>query len=211
MEKIIRRLFLSGTLLVGLAVTGLSLQTYADETTYKCDDGSTLDSDNKTCTSDGDSAGISGTTSFSIKIDKALTLSNVQGADIDKASFASVAEGTIKATVTSNSKYSISLSATEPNLKLSGDPTGAQVIQASDTVTKGGASINGTLTSTWGVKKAGADDYTAITPSPVSFFTSTGKSAATGTETILTVGVGVTPTLQAGSYSTQITVTAASV
>lgn len=115
--------------------------------------------------------------------------------------------GKISANVRSSHDYTISLSSTDPALT---NPENATYsIPASNDVTPG---ING-----WGVKKDASvkqttdPDYSAITSTPTVFYEGEPTSLAEGEgrQTDLEVGVGVSPVLPAGTYSTTVTVTAA--
>lgn len=199
MEKIVRRLFLTGTLVVGLAVSGLCLQTYA----ITCTDTGVTQSGTVCTGTDENIPNAIGTSTFSITVDKVLTLSNVSGTGTINADITQVATGQISSTVTSNAKYTISLKATEPNLVKDGDTTNK--IPATNSVVKG--------TNGWGIKKKAANGtnegaYTGLTTADQVFFTST-ASAPNGTPTVFEVGVSVSPALPTGTYATTVTVTAA--
>ncbi len=200
MEKIVRRLFLTGVLVVGLAVSGLCLQTYA---AVSCIGGTATTANGiTTCTeTTGSNFGATSSSTFSVTIDKVLTLSDVAGTGTINADITKVATGNIKGTVTSNSKYTISLKADEPNLVK--DTTNK--IPPSSSVTSG---VNG-----WGIKKKNTDgtnatSYTGLTAADQTFFTSA-AAAPNGTPTTFEVGVGVSPALPTGTYTTTVTVTAA--
>lgn len=181
MESVVKKLFLSGCLVVGLAVSLTSFATYAaDEPTA------------------------SETTSFKLTVLNPLTLSDVKANTITANPGGAVATGTLSATVQSGSKYTLSLSAAEPDLSPS--KGGSDKIVASNGLT---------AANSWGIKmKTGAADdanaeaYTAITPTSTVFYTS---AAAAETEAITNfeIGVKTTKTLPADTYSTTVTVTAA--
>lgn len=180
MESIVKKLFLSGCLIVGIAASLTSLSTHAADETA------------------------TGDTSFKLTVQNALTLSNVTSSTIT-ATPGSIATGTLTATVQSGSKYTLSLSASKPQITLNNATATAdnnkQIPAASNLAALSG---NG-----WGIKKQGSsNDYDAITTSPVVFFTSTGP-ADTAANTDLAIGVRTLNTLPAGSYSTTVTVTAA--
>lgn len=176
MESIVKKLFLSGCLVVGIAasLTAFSSTHAADETAK-------------------------GETSFKLTVLKALTLSNVTS-DTITAKPGSIATGSLNATVQSGSKYTLSLSAAQPNLvKDANNNIPAKSNLAGLTTTDNG----------WGVNKQGSsNDYDAVTTSPTVFFTSA-SAADTEVTTKLPIGVRTTSTLPAGNYSTTVTVTAA--
>lgn len=187
MEKTIKKLFVAGSLLVGAAVSFMSLTTYA------------VDASGTAAAN-----GVSTSTTFSLTVNGVLTLKNVSGGSTITASPTSIVEtGSISATVVSNSKYTLSLSATKPALTLAnGAATTADKQISAGTPTAG--------TNAWGVKKNGATTYTALTTANQTFFTSTASAPTeAGTTTSFGIGVSVAPSLPAGDYSTTVTVTAA--
>lgn len=121
-------------------------------------------------------------------------------------------DGRIIAAVKSNSPYTISLNAKEhADLK---DPDNSyESIPASATVVAG--------TDAWGIKKKGGANnndntsneagYTAITTSPVVFYRAAAGTGAESIVTDFTVGISITSSLSAGTYSTDVTVTAANI
>lgn len=188
MEKTIKKLFVAGSLLVGAAVSFMSLTTYA-------------------VSAEGSAAinGVTSNTTFSLTVDNVLTLKNVSGGSTINASPSAVVEtGSISATVTSNSKYTLSLSASKPQLTLSNaDATADDTKQIPAGVPAAGKNA-------WGVKKSGASTYTALTSTQQTFFTSAASAPTeAGTTTTFGIGVSVAPSLPAGEYSTIVTVTAA--
>ena len=189
MEKIIRRVFLIGCLLTGAAVSLTAATSHAVTTT-----GPDAADANKGATMQ---------TQFSLTVGPAYTLTEVkfEGNSDDEtyiqALAGSIAKGKISATVQSNTGYQLQLSAATPALT-----SGANTIQA-----KTFTDTTGTITeSGWGVKKSGTNQFTALTSTATSFF-STATSAPTGTKTDLEVGVGVTKMQPAGDYATTVTLT----
>lgn len=176
MEKIVKKLFIAGSLLVGAAVSFMSLTTYA-------------------VSAEGSAAtnGVSSNTTFSLKVDNVLTLSNVTANVNIAASPTAIKTGTLSATVTSNGKYNLSLSAADTLKSSAGDsiPAVAPVAQQ-----------NG-----WGIRLGTSGSYSVINNTAKTLFTST-TSAPSGTATAFEVGVSVAPSLPAGDYSTTVTVTA---
>lgn len=152
----------------------------------------------------GDSSiSVSQKAQFSLTVQNSLTLSSVSFKGTGNTSTINVTPqtigtGTITASVASNVKYNISLSAENPALSNSGKTAS---IPASSTVTAG--------TNGWGVKKNG--QYTGLTTNAVNFFSSTAAgttTTVTSTPTTFDVGVAVSPVLPADTYSTVVTVTA---
>lgn len=177
MEKIIKKLFISGTLLVALAVscTALTSSYAVDENKPPKD------------------------TTFELTIPEVVTLSKVDGVNIEQASLGTINEDNIVAEVMTNSNYQIQLSATTPDLKLNGDITSSQFIPATANVQAG---VNG-----WGVKNAN-NIYDAVTTTPKPFYNGV-MTGSTPASVNLPVGIGVAPTLPNGTYSTVVTLTVA--
>ena len=149
-----------------------------------------------------------GTSTVTVTVDPTITLDSVTNASVT-AKPTTVEETTFSAKVITNKKYTISLTATNPALSASGI---TDTIPAASTLTAG--------TNGWGVKKKGSnttsnttDDsaYSAITSTLNAnsvFYTAASGTVAAGVTTTFTGGVAVSPTITAGSYSTQLTVTA---
>lgn len=143
-----------------------------------------------------------------VTVNPVLTLDSATSASLT-ADSSQVVDTTFNVKVTANKGYTISLHAPESTaLTATGDISDS--IPAASTLTAG--------TNGWGIKKKSADnsaddanDYTAITGSAVQFYKSTSGTIAAGVTTTFTVGVAIAPTLTAGSYSTNITVTAATI
>ncbi len=176
-----KTLIIAGTLVAGLGAL-VPMSTYAVSATPK-------------------TANVSVTVNPTITIDATTDFSKEMDAT-------NVITGTIGATITSNAPYSISLNTDAGKTALSSSTT-------SDTIPAGKDIASGT--NAWGIKKKGgatnndnasdASDYTAITASPVVFYNA--AAGATGAVTNFTVGISIAPSLAAGTYSTQVTVTAA--
>ena len=134
-----------------------------------------------------------------VVVERVLRLDAASGGDTIKLVANQVSKGNISAKVYSTMPYTISLSATQPNLvhsKLS-----SYSIPASSNVAAG--------TNAWGIKESGASAYTAITSSPEVFYTGTAATPAAGTTTNFEVGISLGGNLAAGTYSTAVTVLAA--
>lgn len=203
LESIVKKLFLGGTLMVALAVSLVTVGSYAYTTdpnvTIECTAAEVAAGTCKEGSSDAEvgssTFGVSSKTTFSMTVPKVLTLSNVSGGSVIEATVDELATGTLSAKVTSNTGYTISLSATNPALTMSG---------TSNTIAAG----NAVTANTWGIKKNGESAYTGLTTTAVPFFTSTGAAPA-GVTTPFEIGVKVDATVPAGNYSTIVTVTAA--
>ena len=146
------------------------------------------------------SVSISATVNPSISIDAAsgLSLTGEAGAIMD---------GVISATITANTKYTIGLKVKD------GSPSTAMVSEAGDTIPASSAIIANT--NAWGVKKKtgpgdsdNADAYSEVTMTNANFFTSEGKSDGR-TPVKFQVGISTAPSISAGSYSVNLTITAA--
>ncbi len=110
-----------------------------------------------------------------------------------------VATGTIEATVTSNSDYNVLLSATEPRL-LGKENSNNYIPVVSDTnpVKPGN--------DAWGILNA-SGLYSPITTTP-SPFDNTKNSSNNSTTHTFDIGISISPSLPADTYSTEVTVTA---
>lgn len=200
MESIVKKLFLISTAALAVAVTLTSASTQA----FECADGST------TCTddlenSDQQTFGIEST--FKFTVDRVFQLKGVTGTSITMNGFIDEAHS-ISANVASNVPFSINLSATQPNL-VSSDSTNTQKIPAGTKIVAN--------TNAWGIKKNGETDYTALSTTRQKFYSS-GTGAAfqpasgtsddnPGNNFEFPVGVSISPSLPADTYSTAITVT----
>lgn len=147
------------------------------------------------------------TSGVSITVSPAITITTTQSYS-GTADVAQVNTGKIGATITSNTKYTISLSADNPALTdvdAATNGNSATIPAASGALTAG--------TRGWGVKKdtsAGGDGtYTAITTSPVVFYNSTAGAQAAPTQ--FDLGIAISSDLPSGTYQTTVTVTAATV
>ncbi len=186
LESIVKKLFLGGTLVVAAAVSMMAASSFAVSAT-----GSAA------------ANGVSSQTTFSLTVDKVLTIStNPTSAEIT-ALPGQVATGTLSVGVQTNSPYTISLSAAQPNLVHTTDSS--KVIAAS-------SSVSGAA-NTWGIKKmtnanvpTGA--YVGLTTGAVTFLDSAAAAPA-GVLSNFEIGVGTTATLADGTYNTAVTVTAA--
>lgn len=143
------------------------------------------------------------TASVSVTVTPTITLDISNNANNITADSSDVAKGNIVATVTSNAHYQIALHATSHT-----DLTSATTSDNIPTIANGGTSALPAGTSAWGIKKPGdaTGTYTGLTTSAVPFFTS--NVNGTATPTTFEVGIRVAPSLSAGTYSTEVTVTA---
>lgn len=198
LESIVKRLFLGGTVAVALAVSLMSVQSFAT-------------------TAEGSAAASGATThtTFNLTVNQVLTIAVASSPTINITSdtINKVNTGTLGVTVTSNTPYEIQLksdSTAQPALK-----SGTNEIAAGSTNVK-----DSTTVSSWGIKKKGgtnstdnasnASSYTALTTSAVTFYDSnTTKASGTGgVTTNFEVGVSVTATQPAGTYTTKVAVSA---
>lgn len=163
MEKVIKRLFVGGTLLVALAVSCTAFSsTYADEATES----------------------VTGKTQFRLNVPEVLTLTNVKGVTINPASFTDVNTGNISATIAANAGYIVQLSAAKPSLTLNGGSDETSAIPAV-ALPEGGK-------SGWSVKNA-SGAYQAITSTPTTFFSGSATGATPANLTIpVGIGVAAT-------------------
>ena len=134
-----------------------------------------------------------------VVVARELRLDAASGGDTIDLVANRVNTGNISAQVYSTMPYTISLSAAQPNLVHSN--LSSYFIPASSKVAVG--------TDAWGVKKSGEDTYTALGPDPAVFYTGNAATPDDGTTTNLEVGISLGTNLAAGTYSTEVTVTAA--
>lgn len=172
MEHFIKKALVATGLLAAALVTLLPLSSYAAD---------------------------SATTTVTVNVAKVIRLDAASGGDTINLVANQVSTGNISAQVYSTMPYTISLSATQPNLVHS--TLSSYFIPASDDVAVG--------TDAWGVKKSGEDTYTALTSTPTVFYTGNAATPAAGTKTDLEVGISLGTNLAAGTYSTDVTVLAA--
>lgn len=191
MEKVIKKLFLSGYLVAAAAISLTALSSSS---------ASAATQDQKT-------------SQFSVTVPSTLTLSSLsftsdtagEGTTL-KASPTQIKTGTLSATVKSTAGFTISLHAATPALTASGVGT----IPASSSVTSG--------TSGWGIKKkptantpgTNASTYTAMTTSAVEFYRQT-NTQITAQAYSFVVGVASSSVQAQGTYSTAVTVTAVNI
>lgn len=141
----------------------------------------------------------SATTTVTVNVQRTISLDAASGGDTINLVANQVNTGNISATVTSTAPYAIYLSADQPNLVHSELPS--YFIPASSNVAVG--------TDAWGIKESGKSNYTAISTEPAVFYTGNAATPAAGTTTNLEVGISLGTNLAAGTYSTEVTVTAA--
>lgn len=204
MERKIKTLLVATGILMGGMVALIPLTSYA--TNMQMGDNCLQYQTGSLATIEGTCVNRSGQTEVILNVQSLLILDAASG-DTIAAKGDETSTGTISATVRSSHDYTISLSSANPTLT---DPNNADYsIPATNNVVAG---ANG-----WGVKKdasvktASDTDYTAVTSSPTVFFEGDPTSLVEGggQKTDLEVGVGVSPVLPAGTYSTTVTVTAA--
>lgn len=97
MEKIIKRLFLGGALLVALAVSLTAFSTYA--------------ADDTTATA---------VTKFKLNVQQALQISDVKGVNFSQANVGNLNEDNITANINTNSAYVLNVHAAQPDLVMDG-------------------------------------------------------------------------------------------
>lgn len=205
MESIVKKLFLISTAALAIAVTLTSASTRAIE---GCTSESTQ---SETCIPDLNNANnqtsVGMESTFKFTVDRVFQLKGVTGTSITMNGFIDEAHS-ISANVASNVPFSINLSATQPDL-VSSDSTNNQSIPADANVVAN--------TNAWGIKKDGETDYTALDTTRQKFYSS-GTGAAfqpasgtsddnPGNNFEFPVGVSISPSLPADTYSTAITVT----
>ncbi len=117
-----------------------------------------------------------------------------------------VTTGTISATVSANTTYSVQLSANKTSLTNSAlgvdtEITNSNSIPASTNVQA--------KTNAWGILNQDNTTYSAITTNPTTYYnTEEYDEESQATKHTFGVGVSISPTLPAGEYSTTVTITA---
>lgn len=186
MEKIVKKLFITGTLLVGLAVSASTLG-YTSAI-------------NVVCNGEGANAYCDQDVTYTVTVPKTLILKDVAGVSIDSASTTDINTDNISAHILANTAYQVKLSATQPDLLLNGTSTTSKIpaITGAQTVEAG--------KDLWGIKKDSA--YVGIGTQPTwQFSRSPSTVTDAGEEKTFEVGIGVSPSLAAGTYSTVVTMT----
>lgn len=142
------------------------------------------------------------TKAVSVTVSPTISIDAANGGSVTAST--GIQEGTIDVTIRSNSSYKIQLSAANPALSASGI---TETIPSTSSVTAG--------TSGWGVKKKSAANsatdattYSQITTTPTDFYTATSGTGNGTTMSTFKFGVAVSPSLPAGTYTTNITITA---
>lgn len=218
MEKTVKKLLVATGLIASAAVALLPLTSYAVETgansDYFCDQNA---SSSNPCAR----ANQNGSTQVTVNVDSVIAIDAVSltcsgdadtCVDVDANTKAiqaypgMVRTGTLTTSVRSAKPFTISISAEDPYLKgydASGDMTG-YVIPSSNTID---GSHNG-----WGIQKNGAADgvYSNVTTQPTVFLTSDVPQDEFGNFNFK-VGVSVKDNVPQGLYSTEVTITAATV
>ena len=117
-----------------------------------------------------------------------------------------VTTGTISATVSANTAYSVQLSASKTSLTNSvlgvdTEITSSNSIPASTNVQA--------KTNAWGILNQDNSTYSAITSNPTTYYnTEEYNDTEQSTKHTFNIGVSISPTLPAGEYSTTVTITA---
>lgn len=199
METKVKNLLIGTGIFMSLMVAATPLTSYVSAANFPCVEfGTEGDPDHRVeCDKPATSGG---STKVNLNVNSLLILDAASGDHIT-ANPSTTATGNISATVRSSRDYTISLSAEQPNLLKSDDAS--YLIPAKATLAPG--------TDAWGIKMTDATDYAAITKDPVVFYegAATPLTEGSGRQTNFEVGVTVSSSLPAGTYSTAVTVTAA--
>ena len=142
------------------------------------------------------------TGSIAVKVANTLSIDAVSGIE-EEVDSTSVANGTITATIAGNSNYKVLLSAEKTNLT-SANSTNDAEIPASTNVAAG--------TNAWGIRNSDNSTYSAISNQEKEYYNTTMPStnpAIPGTVHTFGIGISVSPSLPADTYSTEVTITAA--
>ena len=142
--------------------------------------------------------------SIAVKVANTLSIDAVSGME-EEVDNTSVANGTITATIAANTNYKVLLSAEKTSLTSANSANDA-AIPASPNVAAG--------TNAWGIRNVDNTTYSAITNQEKEYYHTTTPStnpAIPGTVHTFNIGISVSPSLPADTYSTEVTITAAAV
>ena len=142
--------------------------------------------------------------SISVKVANTLSIDAVSGME-EEVDSTSVANGTITTTIAANTNYKVLLSAEKTSLTSANTANTAE-IPASTNVSAG--------TNAWGIRNSDNTTYSAITAEEKEYYNTTAPStnpAIPGTVHIFNIGISVSPSLPADTYSTDVTITAAAI
>ena len=182
MEKIIKKLFLSGCLVTAAAISFTALGSSSASAATQSDKTST----------------------FSVTVPKSLTLSNVSENVNITADASSIKTANLNATVKTTAGFTISLHAATPALT-----SGSNTIPASSSLTAGtsgwGIKKKAATNST-----TDATGYSALTATAAEFYRQT-TAQTTAKAYSFVVGVATSNSQAPGTYSTTVTVTAANI
>lgn len=207
MERKIKKLLVVTGVVVSAAIAILPLTSYAyniDPTTYStptsgpshgygCNDELVDSEGNQTnpCAKSGGNS-----MAVNVNVDPSLEIDVVANDTTIELEPNTMRTGTFTTNVSSAKSYTISLSG-NPTLTNAADESFG--IPAKDVLEIG--------KSGWGIKKPGADGYTALSQVPAVFFE--GSPSGDGVDTDFEIGVSASAILPEGVYSTEVTVTAA--
>ena len=142
------------------------------------------------------------TGSISVKVANTLSIDAVSGME-EEVDSTSVANGTITATIAANTNYKVLLSAEKTSLTSANSANDAE-IPASTNVYAG--------TNAWGIRNSDNSTYSVITTEEKEYHNTTTPSTnpeTPGTVHTFNIGISVSPSLPADTYSTEVTITAA--
>lgn len=211
MERKIQKLLVVAGALMSVSVALLPLTSYAAITDpeysygYEC---------NQNLPQNHCASGNAGPTTVTVDVKPAIQMYNaifdngnaeLDPNDPDSATSGSiqvypdtVRTGRLAVDVRSALPFTITLSAAHPYLANAEDDSFIIPARAEITVGKSG----------WGIKKSGAEGYTALTTTEQVFYDSTANNVAQWIN--FEVGVAASPNIPQGTYSTEVTVTAVS-
>lgn len=205
MERKVQKLLITTGLVIGAVVAMLPLTSYAAVSgpaagsIYNC--GERTDNTLGVVGQSGEPCATGeGTLAVNVLINSTLEMDAAATKDVQiEVASNQVKTGTLVASVRSARNYTISISAEEPRLIAESDPDGIIGIPSKSQIQAG--------TSAWGMKKFGATDYSAVTQIPTVFYE--GTANADFVPTSFEVGVSTSSTLPTDTYSTDVTITAA--
>lgn len=195
MEKIIKKLFFATSALVAVSLALAPVTAYLSSENAHAVECRAVNDEKKTCQDNSN-------TTLSVEIISNLTLDTVTPpAVLNVAPGTDDKTGTFTAQVSANQAYVIQLSAEEPNLTTAD--------KSANIPAKAGFS---TTVSGWAIQdQTDSNNWKAVTKGAQTFFkgsANTGADIAAKTTTF-TFGVGASQSQTPGTYTTNVTVTAA--
>ncbi len=116
-----------------------------------------------------------------------------------------ITTGTISATVSANTTYTVQLSANKTSLTNSQNPEETEITNTNSISASSNVQAK---TNAWGILNQDNSTYSAITSTPTVYYNTESTNEDSSRTHTFILGVSVSPTLPAGEYSTTVTITA---